>query len=570
MIGTVAQMWADVPPVAPPWNPASIGSATLVSDTRASAGLTYNAGMRLFGTGPAITLTNLGPYAAFPGAIRVQIIDPTHYNVSLNSGRDWLYISTGAVIPNGGSVAIPGSPVVLNFAAGVYVATALYISQTESLADQSGNGFTFGRSTAPVAQLGALNEVWGRGQNGFSRKCRGVMGLPAVVSNADAVMDQVGTWAATLFGGVNKGFDLYWIGALNNITGGTTAQMMVSATRSTAGFPYRGSLEQGGGSFTYQEAGNTDGNVPFASSGGVSTPPNIWHLFRWYYDPATTVMGLDIDGVNVITRTAAIGAATTLNRGALFGFILSGTVLQKAIFTFSWLLAYSTKLSAPDAATVSLEMRKSTNNLPVAKAGNIYTVGDSYAAGSLGEQSFSNIMLWGNDLFASTLANAATPGWNVANLIATAGATDSAFNPGAAYNFLIINIGVNDIQFDGLGDEATLRNQLRAYIAARKAAHPWTVFLNTIIPVANGFGNPPAALAVTKQNDQNNWRRLNDPTPLTGGPGHDALFDYASIWPSNNVADLLYYAPDQVHPSEMGGSFIAALLEVAFTAKRPP
>ena len=121
---------------------------------------------------------------------------------------------------------------------------------------------------------------------------------------------------------------------------------------------------------------------------------------------------------------------------------------------------------------------------------------------------------------------------------------DPLYDGSLQKNWLFVLAGIDDIYYDGLSGHATWQ-RLTNYVAARKAAHPWTVVVSTI----QSDGTEPLI-----NGDFNACIRAN------GGPW-DAFVDPGLNSPTesrlNNPGDTNYFYSDEIHLINAGYSVIA-------------
>jgi lysophospholipase L1-like esterase len=121
---------------------------------------------------------------------------------------------------------------------------------------------------------------------------------------------------------------------------------------------------------------------------------------------------------------------------------------------------------------------------------------------------------------------------------------DPLYDPKLERNWLLFYAGINDINSDGISGLACY-GRLTNYVAARKAAHPWTVIVGTITPsiqdqVRKGEFN------FCIRTNVGNYEGYVDPGYLS--PVETRLNDYT---------DLTYYTSDGLHLNNTGYSVIA-------------
>jgi len=531
------------------WAPASIGSAVLFADYDTRNAATYGTTLRDFsGTGPVITIagTLTTPWRVEIAATGGRGVGKIR--VSSTSGRTYVTPEDGVTIPADGIYAIPGSGDTLTFAASSFTVGRLYGSFNESLVDASGNGYTLTRNTS-AGLSGPIMIEHGRSACGFTLtgQCRGVGGRKALVSNATEVMENA-SLAAALFGGTDKAFHVFFVGRLNNIAGGG-AQTLVGASKHTAGFPYRELIDSGTGHHT-QVASNNDANAATTTTDLGDASDVRDHVYEFSFDPTSGgLLETRRDGVLIGSRTGAFGTATGLTRFTVLGLLISNTTFSKAVASFSRILTYGGKLSAPDAATARAQLA-AIHHIRLSRAIRAAHEGDSYPANAQGENAYPNVLFYSNNV--PTVVNAAAIGSGVAGCVTRASTVDANYSAGAYANILVINVGGNDLGLDGSGDESALRTSLANYITARKAVG-WHVILFTIIPRGDGSGGAEPALALSKRNAQNAWR-------VSGGSGANRVIDINAVW-AGVPGDGVWYQADGLHPSRQGASLFATLLE---------
>ena len=169
------------------------------------------------------------------------------------------------------------------------------------------------------------------------------------------------------------------------------------------------------------------------------------------------------------------------------------------------------------------------------------------------------------------LSDGASPSTSTADV-------DGAF-VGGRTNVLLVWEGTNDLYYNG--SAAAAAANLGAYIAHRKAAHPWRVVLLTVIPRLNNAtttaGDTDAALNgkidVLNATLRSTWRSLGaDALADVAAPGtaYGALMT-AGVWTPAAFdaagAGGLYYTGDgagvRVHQTAAGYTYLASLVAPA-------
>lgn len=160
-----------------------------------------------------------------------------------------------------------------------------------------------------------------------------------------------------------------------------------------------------------------------------------------------------------------------------------------------------------------------------------------------------------------TLGNVSHAGWSVQQKIASPGEADAAYVEGKI-NFLLLWEITNNVFNDGRTGLQTC-DDLRAYIAARKAIHPWRVILMTGLPRGDILGNTWNAVTGEQQmsaaNDyiRQNYRDMGAIALVEarrpGGP-----FDFTDATNGANFPSSLWR--DRTHPNDAGTAILAGYM----------
>ncbi len=121
---------------------------------------------------------------------------------------------------------------------------------------------------------------------------------------------------------------------------------------------------------------------------------------------------------------------------------------------------------------------------------------------------------------------------------------DPLYDAQLEQNWLLFFGGINDLNSDGISG-LTAYGRLTNYVAARKAAHPWTVVVGTITPSIQDQVRKAEYNSCIRTN-AGGWDRFVD-------PGYNSPVETRL----NNYSDTNYFAPDGLHLSNAGYGVLA-------------
>lgn len=456
------------------WNPASL-SKTLRLDLDTRYGTTFNTNMFPSSGGTPAPLISgaLGAFAVNPGAPYVKTVDDVTCHVSLDSGRTFVTPNTGIPIPHGSTyqpaaTARWPAPPLFTFPAGVYAAR-VFQTQLESLLDQSGNGHTFSRrSTLSGFVLGGK----GRSVDVFNRIRSGCVGREAIQSAGASFLQCYDGFANTVYGGTNQ-YTRITVFACK-VHG--AAQTFGSAASQTANHPYN-IFGEGAAPNHASMASNPDTGV--GAVGAVGTTDTL------YSSSVQTMVRVDVydgskayiyeNGVEVTTGTGTPlvrAASNNINGYVIGGLQINGAAApsQPAYMSLVRELHYSGAIS-PDEVVAATAGLAAAHDVRAPQSPVVTLDGHSLMAPSQGEQSYANLMVFGND--SPIYHNLAVVGATMAT-VATHNATADGYvtaNPGAPAYIYMLDIGGNDLSPTGTGTTpAALMAAVAAQVTARRAA----------------------------------------------------------------------------------------------------
>lgn len=453
------------------WNPASL-SQTLVVDWDTRKKLTFNANMFPSSGGTPVPLISgsLGEFATSPGAPYVKTVDDVTCHVSLDSGRTFVTPNAGIAIPHGSTyqpaaTARWPAPPLFTFPAGVYAAR-VFQTQLESLGDNSGNGHTISRRPATS---GFVFGGKSRSVDVFARGRSGCVGRESLQSAGASFMNCYDGFANAVYGGTRQ----YTKITVFAVKLHGTAQSFSSAAAQAANHPYVVFAEGAAPNHANQVSNPDSGTGAGGAVGTTDTPTTIQTMVRVdVYDG--TRMYIYINGVEVCGGSGVAFVRATSNN--INGYVIgglnqsTGTPIQPAYMSWVRELHYSGALSPAEVAAATAGLA-AAHDVRAPRSPVVTLDGHSLMAPSQGEQSYANLMTFGND--TPIYHNLAVVGATMATVTSHNATADSyvTANPGAPAYIYMLDIGGNDLSPTGTGGTpALLMAAVAAQVSARRAA----------------------------------------------------------------------------------------------------